>query len=82
MILFAFQNALFAQFSDLGGKTAAVNLKIVGKLLTVKGDIKGIAVHLLGAQHQIGHQLFSRASFGSDLYALMEFDRLGRKILH
>ena len=47
MVLFTLQDSLFAQLADLRGKTTAVYLQIVSKLLSVIGDPKGIVSLLL-----------------------------------
>ena len=60
MIFTAIDDSLFFHFAYLCGKTASVNLKIVGKLLPVKRDIEACAVRYSGAAHKIGEKLLSR----------------------
>ena len=72
MIFLVLKNAFLLHFADLGGQTATLNLKIIGKLLTVKGDVKAVAVCFFGLQHQIGHQLFAGGALGRDLDPLVE----------
>ena len=81
-VLPVFDQALFFHFADLDRKSAAVDLKVIGKLLAVKGDLKAVAPCLFCLHGQICGQLLARGLFGGDLHALMEQDRLGGKILH
>ena len=81
-IFLRIENPLFFEFSDLGGKTASVNHEEIGKLLSVKRDLKGIASRLLRLHVEICKQFFARGSLGGDLKALMKKDRFHRKLLH
>jgi len=60
MILIRVNYAFFFQFSDLGGKTASVDLKIIGELLAVKGNVKAVAVDLFRLHQEISHKLLAR----------------------
>ena len=82
MLLFTLQDALAAQFADLGGQSAALNFKVVGELLAVKGNVKAVVSCLFGLQHQIGQQLVTGGALGGHLNALVEHNGLGGEILH
>ena len=78
----AVEYTLAAQLADLGRETAAVDLEIIGQLLTVEGNLKAVAVCFFCLQHEIGHQLFPRGSLGDDLGAMVKGDGLEGEILH
>ena len=82
MISVTLDQPFFPQLTNLRRKTAAVNLKIIGKLLPIKGNIKAIVVGLFCVKHQVSHQFFSGGTLGCDLYPLLKHDRLGSQILH
>ena len=47
MLSVAFNNTFLAKFTYFCGQSAAVNLKIIGKFLSVKGNIKTTAFRFL-----------------------------------
>ena len=57
-----FEYSLTPQLTNLGRKSASVNLKIIGQLLPVKGDLKAPRPRALGASGKIGQQLFTRGA--------------------
>ena len=77
-----------AQSDSCGSKArprraaASVDLKVVGKLLTVKGNVKAVAVRFFGLYGQVRKQLFSGCALGGHLRTLVEGDRLFGKVPH
>jgi len=82
MIFVAFENTFLAQLAYFGGKSASVYLKIIRKLLPVKGDIKAVAVCLFRLYHKICHQLFPCGALGGYLDALVKENGLCGKVFH
>lgn len=72
MILMTFNNSFFFQFPNLGGQTAAVNFKIVGKLLTIVGNVKAVAASLFGFLGKVGHDLIARGALRDHLDFLVK----------
>ena len=72
MVFGVVDKTIFFHFADLGGETASLDLKIIGKLLTVKGDIKAAAVMLFCFRRKIGQQFFSGGTLGRNFDALMK----------
>ena len=82
MVFATFYNALSAKLSYLSRESAAINLKVVGKLLAVIGDIKALGSELICFQLEVREQLFSRSPLRGYLKTVMEINALCRKILH
>ena len=75
-------DSLSAELAYFGGESASIDLKVIGELLSVKWDLKRFRSRFARLNIQISEQLFPRRAVGGDLDALMEGDRLLRKILH
>ena len=82
MIFLIVDDSFFFQFADLGRESASLDLKIVCKLLTVKGYIKAVTVAFFCLQRKIRQKLFVRGALGGDLYALMKHYSFCGKVLH
>ena len=81
-VFLTFQNTFAAKFSDLCGKSAALDLEIVGELLTVERDIEAIRARELCTEREVSEELIARGALGGDLDALVEAYVLLCNILH
>ncbi len=82
MLFVGVYDAFFFQLTNFGGKPASLYLKVIRKLLTVKGDFKTPAICLVGTKHKVSHKLFAGASFGGYLDFLMKHYVFHRKGFH
>ena len=82
MVFCIFDYSLSPHLSYLGGKSAPLDLQIIGKLLAVKRNIELVFPALLGNHYKIAQQLLSRGTLCRNLDFFVKSEIFKRKIFH